>query len=148
MSECLLSGETPVEFFREQLGKAMEHQRVSTSAFTEFYLVNLLAACIDGESLPRPETGFDEMPLAAPQGSSARLFTLLGSREWLTQIKAEAQLAVDKRTGEHGALDILFVESRESGLGFPQLTITLYGQPATVEYAAKQIRRLSGVDEN
>ncbi len=64
MSERLVSGETPVEFFREQLGKAMEHQRVSTSAFTEFYLVNLLAACIDGETLPRPETGFDEMPLA------------------------------------------------------------------------------------
>ena len=44
MSERLVSGETPVEFFREQLGKAMEHQRVATSAFTEFYLVNLLAA--------------------------------------------------------------------------------------------------------
>src|SRR4030095_2399833 len=64
MSERLLSGETPVEFFREQLVKAMEEQRVATSAFTEFYLVNLLAACVRGEQLPRPEAGFDEMPLA------------------------------------------------------------------------------------
>jgi hypothetical protein len=64
MSERMVVGETPVEFFREQLVKAMEHQRVATSAFTEFYLVNLLAACTTGETLPRPEAGFDEMPLA------------------------------------------------------------------------------------
>lgn len=64
MSERLVSGETPVEFFREQLAKAMEHQRVSTSAFTEFYLVNLLAACVRGDHLPSPEPGFDEVPLA------------------------------------------------------------------------------------
>ena len=55
---------TPVEFFREQLGKAMEHQRVSTSAFTEYYLVNLLAACVRGDHLPAAEPGYDEMPLA------------------------------------------------------------------------------------
>ncbi len=64
MSERLLSGETPVEFFRDQLVRAMEHQRVSTSAFTEYYLVNLLAACVRGERLPAPEPGFDEVPLA------------------------------------------------------------------------------------
>ena len=86
MSERLVSGETPVEFFREQLGKAMEHQRVATSAFTEFYLVNLLAACIRGESLPRPEPGFDEMPLAllyarslqADRHDRARLLRAMG----------------------------------------------------------------------
>ncbi|HEY5906734.1 MAG TPA: hypothetical protein VIZ31_01755 [Vicinamibacteria bacterium] len=64
MSERLLSGETPVEFFRHQLVRAMEHQRVSTSAFTEYYLVNLLAACLRGDRLPSPEPGFDEVPLA------------------------------------------------------------------------------------
>ena len=64
MSERLLSGETPVEFFREQLSRAMEHQRVSTSAFTEYYLVNLLAACLRGDRLPVPDSGFDEVPLA------------------------------------------------------------------------------------
>jgi hypothetical protein len=55
---------TPVEFFREQLGKAMEHQRVSTSAFTEYYLVNLLAAFVRGERMPGREPGFEETPLA------------------------------------------------------------------------------------
>jgi hypothetical protein len=63
MSERLLHGETPVEFFREQLERAMEHQKVSTSAFTEYYLVNLLAGCIRGE-LPPSEPGYDETPLA------------------------------------------------------------------------------------
>jgi hypothetical protein len=42
----------------------MEHQRVSTSAFTEHYLVNLLAVCVRGDQLPRPEPGFDDLPLA------------------------------------------------------------------------------------
>jgi len=56
--------ETPSEFFKEQLHKAMEHQKVSTSAFTEYYLVNLLAGCVHGERLPAPEPGYDETPLA------------------------------------------------------------------------------------
>jgi hypothetical protein len=60
----LVRDETPVEFFREQLSKAMEHQRVSTSAFTEYYLVNLLAGCVNGDNLPAPEPGYDETPLA------------------------------------------------------------------------------------
>jgi hypothetical protein len=60
----LVREETPVEFFREQLAKAMEHQRVSTSAFTEYYLVNLLAGCVSGDNLPAPEPGYDETPLA------------------------------------------------------------------------------------
>jgi hypothetical protein len=64
MGERVLRHETPVEFFREQLEKAMDHQRVSTSAFTEFYLVNLLAACVQGDSLPKPDAGYDETPLA------------------------------------------------------------------------------------
>ena len=38
MAEKLVREETPIEFFREQLERAMEHQKVSTSAFTEFYL--------------------------------------------------------------------------------------------------------------
>jgi hypothetical protein len=78
--------ETPLEFFREQLGRAMEHQRISTTAFTEFYLVNLLSAAVRGESLPRSEPGFDEMPLAllyvrameAARFERARLLRLLG----------------------------------------------------------------------
>jgi hypothetical protein len=64
MAEGLVHRETPVEFFREQLLKAMDHQRVATSAFTESYLVNLLAACLRGEYLPPREPGYDETPLA------------------------------------------------------------------------------------
>ena len=86
MSEKLVRDETPVEFFREQLGKAMEHQRVHTSAFTEYYLVNLLAACVRGDALPASEDGYDETPLAllyvravqASRTERARLLRLLG----------------------------------------------------------------------
>jgi hypothetical protein len=63
MSQRVLQDTTPLEFFREQLERAMEHQKVSTSAFTQYYLVNLLAGCVRGE-LPPPEPGFDEAPLA------------------------------------------------------------------------------------
>ena len=64
MGERLVREETPTEFFREQLERAMEHQRVSTSAFTEYYLVNLLTRCVNGEALPAAEVGYDETPLA------------------------------------------------------------------------------------
>jgi hypothetical protein len=86
MPEILVRDETPSEFFREQLGKAMEHQRVSTSAFTEYYLVNLLVACVRGDVLPGREPGYDETPLAllymravqAPRAERTRLLRLLG----------------------------------------------------------------------
>src|SRR5258706_9573324 len=64
MPESIVRDESAVEFFREQLVKAMEHQRIATSAFTEHYLVNLLAAFLRGETLPAREPGFDEVPLA------------------------------------------------------------------------------------
>lgn len=64
MSEDLVSRQSPLEFFRSQLEKAMQHQRVCTSAFTECYLANLLAACVRGNTLAAREPGFDEMPLA------------------------------------------------------------------------------------
>jgi hypothetical protein len=67
---------TPALFFRDQLLTAMEHQRVSTSEFTECYLVNLLAAFASGERLPGREPGFDETPLALlyARALSARSF--------------------------------------------------------------------------
>jgi hypothetical protein len=64
MSERLLREEAPSLFFKEQLERAMEHQKVSTSAFTEYYLVNLLAHCIQKDNLPVPEPPYDEAPLA------------------------------------------------------------------------------------
>lgn len=86
MAESLVRDETPLEFFREQVRRALEHQRVSTSAFTEFYLVNLLSAAVRGDVLPGPEPGFDETPLAllyvrameAARHERARLLRLLG----------------------------------------------------------------------
>ena len=77
----LVRDETPMEFFREQLERAMEHQKVSTSTFTEHYLVNLLSACVHGDR-PRSEPGSDETPLAilyirAVQSSRAERTRLL-----------------------------------------------------------------------
>jgi hypothetical protein len=63
MTEPLVRNETAVEFFRDQLEQAMEHQKVSTSEFTRYYLVNLLAAVVRGPLAPT-EPGYDEMPLA------------------------------------------------------------------------------------
>lgn len=82
----LVRDETPVEFFREQLAKAMEHQRIATSAFTEYYLVNLLAACVRGEGPRAGELGYDETPLAllyvralqASRAERARLLRTMG----------------------------------------------------------------------
>src|SRR5262245_14251436 len=78
--------QTVLEFFREQVSTALEHQRLSTSAFTEYYLVNLLARCLEGDPLPPREPGFDETPLAllyaralvASRHERARLLRTLG----------------------------------------------------------------------
>jgi len=63
MTKDHVVSESPVEFFRSQLERAMERQRVSTSAFTESYLVNLLADGVQGQP-PASEPGYDETPLA------------------------------------------------------------------------------------
>jgi hypothetical protein len=86
MPESIVRDESAFEFFREQLLKAMEHQRIATSAFTEHYLVNLLAAFVRGEALPAREPGFDEVPLAllylraleATRWERARLLRTMG----------------------------------------------------------------------
>ncbi|MCL4819281.1 MAG: hypothetical protein KJ067_09070 [Vicinamibacteria bacterium] len=87
MTEPLVCDETPVEFFREQLEKAMDHQRVSTSAFTEYYLVNLLTRAI-GRSMVAGDGGADETPLAllyveavrSARAERARLLQSLGDQ--------------------------------------------------------------------
>jgi hypothetical protein len=86
MGTTLVRHESPMEFFKEQLEKAMEHQRVSTSAFTEYYLVNLLTSCVQAETLPGAEPGYDETPLAllyvraleASRHERARLLRAMG----------------------------------------------------------------------
>lgn len=85
MTERLVRDESPMEFFREQVEKAMEHQKVATSAFTEYYLVNLLADCIQADPL-LCEPGYDETPLAllyvravqASRHQRARLLRAMG----------------------------------------------------------------------
>jgi hypothetical protein len=82
----LVREESPMEFFKEQLERAMEHQKVCTSAFTEHYLVSLLAGCVRGGGLPAPEPGYDDMPLAllyvqalqASRHERARLLRAMG----------------------------------------------------------------------
>ncbi len=65
MGSRLLDGPTPLEYFREQVDKALEHQKLEISAFAERYLIDLLARCVRTETaLPPPEPGFDETPLA------------------------------------------------------------------------------------
>jgi hypothetical protein len=64
MTDVLVREEAAALYFRDQLITALEHQRVSTSEFTESYLVHLLAAFARGENGLRREPGFDETPLA------------------------------------------------------------------------------------
>jgi hypothetical protein len=85
MAEDLVCRQSPIEFFKGQLDKAMQHQKVATSAFTEFYLANLLAGSLRG-ALPAPEPGYDETPLAllyvrameSSRFDRARLLRMLG----------------------------------------------------------------------
>jgi hypothetical protein len=83
--QLVVSRQSALEFFKGQLEKAMQHQKVSTSAFTEFYLANLLTACVRG-TLPPPEAGQRETPLAllyvqameSSRFDRARLLRMLG----------------------------------------------------------------------
>jgi hypothetical protein len=64
MGTRLLRDETPLDYFREQVAQAMEHQKVETSAFTQHYLVDLLSRCLRADALAAAEPGVEEMPLA------------------------------------------------------------------------------------
>jgi len=64
MADTVLASDTPMEFFRSCVIEAMRNQRVSASAFTEYYLVSLLASCMRSDRLPAREPGYVETPLA------------------------------------------------------------------------------------
>lgn len=64
MGSRLLEEQAPLEFFREQVTKAMEHQKVETSAFVQHYVVDLLGRCVRADALPARDPGHDSMPLA------------------------------------------------------------------------------------
>ncbi len=68
MTHRLVEPRAPLEFFREQLVQALEHQRISTSAFTEFYLVNLLTTCMRATLPGQGAHGFEDTPLALLYG--------------------------------------------------------------------------------
>lgn len=78
--------QTPVEFFRGALTKALQHQKVPTSAFAEFYLVNLLAGSVRSADVKGDEPGASDLPLAMLYGQAleahpaerARLLRALG----------------------------------------------------------------------
>ena len=50
MADALLRSESPTEFFRELVEDAMENQRVSARELTSFYVVNLLAGFVHGDT--------------------------------------------------------------------------------------------------
>ena len=64
MTSRLLEEPAPVEFFRERVAEAMDHQRIEASAFAQCYVVDLLARCLRADALPAAAPGFDEPPLA------------------------------------------------------------------------------------
>src|SRR5882762_9139128 len=114
VTDRLVRGQSAVEFFREQLERAMEHQKVSTSAFTQYYLVNLLAGCLRGE-LPPSEPGYDETPLAvlyvraihSSRRDRAKLLRAMGD----TAHRAQELRAVTAR-----GMDGAYVEDGQRGL--------------------------------
>lgn len=55
--------ESPVEYFRELVEDALEHQRLDAAELTAYYVVNLLCGYVRlGE--PSTDSAFDEAPLA------------------------------------------------------------------------------------
>jgi hypothetical protein len=49
MAEALVHRESPVEFFRDLVESALQHQHLSAREGTSFYLVNLLAGFVHGD---------------------------------------------------------------------------------------------------
>jgi len=60
----VLRDETALSYFREQVVAAMQRQKVETSAFTEYYLVDLLARWAGGRAVAPGEPGADAAPLS------------------------------------------------------------------------------------
>jgi hypothetical protein len=52
MVKTLLRNESPIEYFKELVESAMEHQQLATSEMTSFYVVNLLAGFVHLDGSP------------------------------------------------------------------------------------------------
>jgi hypothetical protein len=70
MADALLRSQSPVEYFRELVDAAMQHQRVSAQELTSFYVVNLLASFMH----------LDHSPGARDEALGVRLVKALGAQ--------------------------------------------------------------------
>ena len=61
MADGLLSNESPLEFFKAQVEGAMERQRLKTSAWTSYYVVQMLAGYVARHDNATPS--WDDEPL-------------------------------------------------------------------------------------
>jgi len=52
MAEALFRNESPIEYFKELVETAMQHQHVAAGEMTSFYLVNLLAGFVRDPASP------------------------------------------------------------------------------------------------
>jgi hypothetical protein len=52
MAEALFRNESPIEYFKELVESAMQHQRLAAGELTSFYLVNLLSGFVHHDSAP------------------------------------------------------------------------------------------------
>jgi len=86
----VLRDETPLEYFREQVVTALQRQKVETSAFTEYYLVDLLARCVEGRAMPAADPETDPMPLSMLYLRALQA----ASRERARQLRAMADTAL------------------------------------------------------
>lgn len=50
----MIRRESPIEYFKEMIEAALEHQRIKTGEMTSYYLVNLLAGFAAGRRQPDP----------------------------------------------------------------------------------------------
>jgi hypothetical protein len=65
MGHRLTDGQTPFEFFREQVVHAIERQKLAVSPRTQHYLVDLLERCVRADALALAgDQGGADMPLA------------------------------------------------------------------------------------
>jgi hypothetical protein len=66
VSDAIVCGKSPQEFFRELVTEALAHRPLRIGEGTEFYLVNLLATFLERERLftPREGGGTGQEPLA------------------------------------------------------------------------------------
>ena len=56
MAEALFRNESPIEYFRELVETALQHQRLGAREMTSFYLVNLLAGFMRRDHSQRQDT--------------------------------------------------------------------------------------------